>query len=297
MKKDQNVFDETGVRQSPPRRELNIFLYLPVALCLFALVYFAESLASPTREITLILASAFITLTLVLLGKGYKNAAMAQVLGIVLAIVFFLVQGLTMGYSLIGIFNYGRAFQITLVWSIGFITLILARLFTIGKGDTQEKRQSFRQAFHFSSVVLLSVYLGLLILLFIGQRQADIDGSRSINLRPFQGAFAIYWPHIRSGNFDEDIFTQFFGNLLIFTPLGFYLCIYGKKLRWFGILIFPVLLAGTIEITQYIFNTGKSDIDDFWMNVVGFWLGCLLYLLLGFIRSLLTRGREKQIFY
>ena len=55
-------------------------------------------------------------------------------------------------------------------------------------------------------------------------------------------------------------------------------------------------LATVIEGCQYIFKIGQSDIDDLWMNVVGFFLGVLLAMILDAIRKLVTDGKEKTIF-
>jgi len=82
---------------------------------------------------------------------------------------------------------------------------------------------------------------------------------------------------------------------LIFTPLGFYLGVYGKKAPKALAFFLPMLLSGAIEGTQYLFNMGKSDVDDFWMNVLGFWVGFLLYCILGWIRRIMTKGKERNI--
>ena len=58
----------------------------------------------------------------------------------------------------------------------------------------------------------------------------------------------------------------------------------------------PCVLAAVIEGCQYIFKIGQSDIDDLWMNVVGFFLGVLAAMILDAIRKLVTDGKEKTIF-
>jgi len=71
----------------------------------------------------------------------------------------------------------------------------------------------------------------------------DLDGERSLNLIPLYGFFAIYWPHILAGEFRYGIFIQFFGNLVFFTPLGFYISVYGKKIPKSVVFILPMILS------------------------------------------------------
>ncbi len=69
-----------------------------------------------------------------------------------------------------------------------------------------------------------------------------------------------------------------FGNLLWFVPFGFLLPIVRKqKTSKEGILVNSIMLSLSIEVLQYIFQTGFSDIDDILINVAGAYLGFLLF--------------------
>ena len=268
---------------------------IPAGLFLLVILFFFAHWGSPYREMFLVGTSAAIALLLFILTADYMTCAISQSLGIILSLAYYLQSVLTEGKTIGSVLTPVVVFRIGLVWFSGFLVLVLLRLFSCGSWDTPQKRRSFRYAFHISSIVFLFAYAALLAQLFIAQRTMDLDGVRSLNLIPFKGAFAIYWPHILAGEFRHDIFIQFFGNLFIFTPLGFYLGVYGKKIPKVIAFLLPMVLSGAIEVTQYLFNMGKSDVDDFWMNVLGFWVGFLMYCLLGLVRRVVSRDRENNI--
>ena len=286
-----------AVRKTVPGFSLRdrILLAVPAGIFLFLLIYSSERFSSPVQEIGLIVISVVISILVFMISKDYVTCALAQSFGLLFSLVYFAAAAYKEGISFSRIMTFGTSFHIGLVWVSGLLITVLIRLFSRGKWDSRKRRSSFLKAFHLSSAIFLICYAGLLVLLFYAQRTVDLDGQRSLNLIPLKGAFAIYWPHILAGEFRHGIFIQFFGNLLIFTPLGFYMSVYFKKTPWFVIILLPMILSGAIETTQYVFNMGKSDIDDFWMNVLGYWLGFLLCMCVGWIRRLVTKGEEKSI--
>jgi len=286
----------TGKRTASASKEKGSrLLSVPAGMLLLVILSFSDNLISPYQEFFLMSAAAGIAILLFMITTDYMTCAVSQSLGIILSLTYYIQDAVVNGKSIGSVLTFNKVFLIGLVWFSGLLILVLVRLFSKGSWDSPKRRRSFRYAFHISSIVFLFAYAGLLAQLFIAQRTVDFDGVRSLNLIPLQGAFAIYWPHILAGEFKHGIFIQFFGNLLIFTPLGFYLGVYGKKAPKALAFFLPMILSGAIEGTQYFFNMGKSDIDDFWMNVLGFWIGFLLYCLMGWIRRRITKGKEKNI--
>jgi len=271
------------------------FLSVPVGILLFFFLYYSDKFLSPYQEIFLVGTSAVIAVLLFAVTTDYLACAISQSLGLVLSLAYYIYLAVIKGRSIESALSFEESFRIGLVWFSGLLITVLIRLFSTGGWDNKIRRKNFRNAFHMTSIVFLTAYAGLLTLLFITQRTVNMSGVRSLNLIPLHGAFAVYWPHILAGQFQHGIFIQFFGNLLIFTPLGFYLGVYGKKAPKALAFFLPMILSGAIEATQYFLNMGKSDIDDFWMNVLGFWIGYFLYCLLGWTRRLITGGKEKNI--
>ena len=259
---------------------------------------FSEEFFSPMQEVFLFFVTVGMTYLMFLLSKSHFLCSLLQAGGLVLNASVFIINRLQFGVNdLLTNMDYEWWFRIILMWIGGVSVTILIRLFAHKKWNAPHIRKSFGRGFLVSSIVFCILYVFLLLDLFIFQRSRFVAPAATLNLIPFKGAFATYWPHIKSGRFTDGIFVQFFGNLLIFAPLGFYLELWWKnhKHKWILCLV-PVVLATVIEGCQYIFRIGQSDIDDLWMNVVGFFLGVLLAMILDAIRKLVTDGKEKTIF-
>lgn len=69
-----------------------------------------------------------------------------------------------------------------------------------------------------------------------------------------------------------------FGNMLWFMPLGFISPLINNKFsNTTKLLILSFLFSSSIEILQFIFNSGISDIDDIILNILGALLGYCIY--------------------
>ena len=264
---------------------------IPGAFSLFFSLISLENIQGGIRELLLILISAIVTFSLFLLGKGYIAAVFAQ--GLALYMIFFYRFSNLLLYGLRDsqVFTSKRILAALLVWFSGIFLLLVIRVFS-----KSNQLGDFRVAFHLSAILFLVIYALILYHLFFLQREAKLDGNRLLNLIPLQGAFAVYWPHILSGQFGNDIFIQFFGNLFILLPLGFYLAAYARRFPIILNLLIPILFAGLIETTQYVFNMGAADVDDFWMNVLGAWGGSILFFFCAWIRKKRTKNPKALIF-
>ena len=121
--------------------------------------------------------------------------------------------------------------------------------------------------------ILFGIYILLLIWIIIFKASFSIEDfiglskMRSINLIPF------YYSTEASFHLREVI-----ANILIFIPLGIYLKMLdnnGKRIVLFG-LVFIILL----EICQFIFKLGATDITDVITNISGILVGVAGYILL-----------------
>lgn len=92
------------------------------------------------------------------------------------------------------------------------------------------------------------------------------DHYRNVNLQPFDMIHAQGTLHI-----------NVWGNVLLFIPLGIYLMLHYKQVALWGVM----LASLCIEIFQYIFARGASDIDDFLLNTMGGLIGMGLAWILG----------------
>lgn len=117
-------------------------------------------------------------------------------------------------------------------------------------------------------ILLLLYSLALFILLFF--RPSD-QIYQAINLVPF--STIIYY---LSGKVNGLIsFYNLAANVGLFIPFGIFLKI--KVRTIFQLVYIPILVISLIELLQYITLRGSLDIDDLILNVLGFFIGYLLY--------------------
>lgn len=262
------------------------------------LIEVSESLLfSPWQEFFLLGMAVGMTFFMFILSKSHFLCSLLQTFGILANTLYFFFSHLDGGIkAMLKAMDYEWCFQVILMWCGGVSVTILIRLFAHKKWNAAHIRRTFGRGFFCSSIVFFLLYLLLLADLFVLQRNRHF-GNGTLNLKPLKGAFAVYWPMIKKGKFRDGIFVQFFGNLLIFMPMGFYMALWWRERahRWI-LYIFPFFLAGSIEAVQYLFHMGECDIDDAWMNVVGFILGVWLCTILDLIRKKITHGKERTIF-
>lgn len=125
-------------------------------------------------------------------------------------------------------------------------------------------------------VYLLLVIWIILLKLSMPNEIAELDRIRRINLIPFHYDVEV------SGHLSEIL-----ENLLIFIPIGIYMKMLGRSNME------TVLIGGGIslalEIVQYCFGIGATDITDLITNTAGAAVGMTIYMLLGN----LIRNRDK----
>lgn len=119
------------------------------------------------------------------------------------------------------------------------------------------------------SVAFTVFFILVLVYCFFLCRTPD-EQRQTPHLVPFE---AFRWTFL-SGFFDYERLVLFFGNIAIFVPMGYLLTKEnkGKAYRIF-LLVFPIILSSSIELSQYYFKMGDPDIDDVILNVLGFYLG------------------------
>lgn len=124
------------------------------------------------------------------------------------------------------------------------------------------------------------LYFSLLvyIVFFIKRRSGYQDYRKTINLYPLKDKL----PNLKTFNANDltkhvDFFMDVFGNILMFIPFPFALIwLFTSKISYSKYFLFIVLTSLSIEIIQYLFNKGVSDIDDIILNIIGGSIGLLV---------------------
>lgn len=70
---------------------------------------------------------------------------------------------------------------------------------------------------------------------------------------------------------------EMFANFIVFTPFGLLLSINFKQLNTWRKLTYIFIFSVGVEITQFVFAIGATDITDVIMNTLGGLAGLLMY--------------------
>ncbi|MNN08750.1 VanZ like family protein [compost metagenome] len=120
--------------------------------------------------------------------------------------------------------------------------------------------------------VILSFYVLLLInIVFISR-----DSLRSVNLIPFHSIKDYIMVDNGFGKI-RLLDMNIWGNVLMFIPAGIYVILNNTKKTIGRNLLLIFIISLLIEIVQYIFTLGATDIDDIILNVVGGLIGLVLF--------------------
>lgn len=137
-------------------------------------------------------------------------------------------------------------------------------------------------------ILLFLLYLALLFYVTcFGQRMENVsEGSPRYNLEPFKEILR-YWNkrHILGTRI---MFLNIFGNILMFMPLGAFVCAVPKRTNIIVCFFISAFTSLLIETLQFCFKLGSFDVDDLILNTVGGLLGYILYAIVrgivGYIR-------------
>jgi glycopeptide antibiotics resistance protein len=114
---------------------------------------------------------------------------------------------------------------------------------------------------------------------FFARRRFGKNNYRTkLNLIPFKEKYSVIQQlNVKTISPQKDFFIDLFGNVLMFIPFPLALVwLFSVKLSYLKNFLFVVLASLSIEIIQYLFNKGVSDIDDIFLNTIGGSIGLLV---------------------
>ena len=90
------------------------------------------------------------------------------------------------------------------------------------------------------------------------------------------------------------MFTNLFGNVLIFMPFGFFMPVACKNRRFFSAFFYSFGLSLCVETFQLVAKVGSFDVDDLLLNTVGGAAGYVLYAGCNAIRRRYVYQKTKE---
>ena len=141
--------------------------------------------------------------------------------------------------------------------------------------------------FIFYKEMLMLGFIIYVMVLFRVVTFQDVSWSSS-NFIPFEEMFRY--------EFGTKLFYKnVIGNMLMFSPYGFFISYFLKIKKPWLVLLLTTLVSFTIEITQLLIGR-VFDIDDIMLNIVGGLLGFVLYYLFIKIKNKIVLLQKQYIY-
>ncbi len=137
--------------------------------------------------------------------------------------------------------------------------------------------------------ILFLLYIAFIIyfLIFSDLYGRAETGEYRYNLVPFREILR-FWAYRDQLGFSV-MFTNLFGNILIFVPFGFFLPMASRYRSFWTTLFCSFGLSLCVEIFQFLTKVGSFDVDDLLLNTLGGILGYMIFA----IGSAIGRHRRK----
>ena len=113
-------------------------------------------------------------------------------------------------------------------------------------------------------------------------------GYAGVNLVPFKEMFRYSFG---SYKFIKNII----GNIVIFIPFGFFVSHYLNTKKWFSPIIITLIVSACAEGIQYYIGR-VFDVDDIILNVLGGFLGYLIFVAISAVKGRLPRFMRSDEF-
>lgn len=148
-------------------------------------------------------------------------------------------------------------------------------------GTYKAEKQKIKKTRMVHSIFI--VYMVILFRITVFRSSFKWDGlflHGTVNLIPFVDLCNL----MKQGRWETAVYL-FFGNLIWFIPLGVFLEYRKITCSLFRIGIYGFCLSLVIEICQFVFGTGVTDVEDLILNTLGTIGGALLLKLVHDIKK------------
>ena len=149
-----------------------------------------------------------------------------------------------------------------------------------------------RKALRGLGKVLFVLYIGFLIYFLIFSDWYGRTGEMQeyhYNLVLFK-EIKRFWQYRHQLGFFA-MFTNLFGNVIIFIPVGFFLPMASKDRSCFATLFWSFGLSLCVETFQLLTKVGSFDVDDILLNTIGGVAGHIIFVICVAIRRRHVRKR------
>lgn len=159
-------------------------------------------------------------------------------------------------------------------------TIIVVRYFYLK--NHREKFVLYKECMFIFSIIYIWLLFELLT-------TTEINTGSNVNIVPFE--------EILRYDFGSKLFMlNVIGNISIFIPFGYLISFYVKPKNALSPLIVTFITSSIVELIQL--NIGRSfDVDDIILNILGTFIGYVLYKILKYFQKHLPQFFKSTLFY
>ncbi len=150
----------------------------------------------------------------------------------------------------------------------------------------------------FSAIFLVVYMAALAYVCFFSEKygRTNVYAEYHYNLIPFNEIkrFFTYRDEIGLDAF----IINMLGNVLVFSPFGFFVPVIAPRFRRaLRMILLTLLLSLVIEIIQLLCRVGSFDVDDLILNTFGGWLGYIVFRIFNYlrIRKIIRAGHTASV--
>ena len=177
----------------------------------------------------------------------------------------------------------------SIMWAVPFLYVVFVRLLSGKSNNHSDVRRSFARFLYLSMRSMMIIYIIAVFFRLIIPMRPQMDLDRYLLPMPFQMVSRCITGEQPKG------LEYMIWNCIILAPLTFYISVLVPKFRVWHALIISVALGLTLEMLQFILNTGLVCTDDVIMYILGAILGVVLKAVIDLLRRFVTMGRETTV--
>lgn len=175
-------------------------------------------------------------------------------------------------------------------WLVIFVVSVLSEFLQKAK-----RIANFSIFFKLSSIIFSFLYISIFVYALFFYTNRGLYTVREINIIPFTRTILPYVSGSARASLYTDIINML-ANIFLFIPIGFYLGVLSKKIKLKNRLIILIFIPVLVEVLQYVFACGISDIDDVIINSMGGLLGFSLNRLIEKLYRVYQKGNGLTLF-
>ena len=127
--------------------------------------------------------------------------------------------------------------------------------------------------------VCFVLYIGFIIYFLIF---SDLYGRATTGMEDYHYNFVLFKEIKRFWEYRDQVgffamFTNLFGNVLIFVPFGFFMPMASKYHSFMSTLFWSFSLSLCVETFQLLAKVGSFDVDDLLLNTIGGVVGYIIF--------------------